>query len=88
MYLPYRNRPAYEYLNRMRLGAARPPKTARFLTSMTGTHEILCLPVKLDVVGGEETLLAPELTEPPVLVGELDVGDLVVLVEAQFCHAC
>lgn len=42
-------------------------------------------PVELDVVGGEETLLAAELTEPPVFIGELKVGDLVILVEAQFC---
>jgi hypothetical protein len=43
------------------------------------------LRIKADVVGGEETLLALVLTSPPVFVGELEVGDLGVFREADFC---
>lgn len=60
----------------------KPPSVPLRLFSASGPS----LLVKLDIVGGEETRVAAVVTEPPVLIGELQVGNRSILRETQFCH--
>lgn len=44
------------------------------------------LSIKLNIVRREESRLSPTVTEPPVIIRELQVCDLVAFREAQFCE--
>lgn len=58
--------------------ATHPTRLAQFI------H--LRLLVKLHIVGREQALLAVKLSSPPVFIRELNVGDLPVFGEADFCN--
>lgn len=46
---------------------------------------ISCRPlVALNMVGWEQTLAAVGVSKPPILIRELQVGNLVAFIEAQF----
>lgn len=64
------------------------------LNYLKPTYRLFCTPfrtilcIQLDIIGWEQARVATEMPKPPVLVRELQIGDLVAFAKAQLCMIC